>query len=143
MIVVLTLNGPKKTFTEKPKRLVSMSNEQWEVVKEKALSGIQLCLTTQVLHEAINKTTTADLWLRLEQLFMMKSLANKIHLEGKLYTIWIGKCTHIQTHLDEFNPIVIDLENLDVKIEDMTIRLFYWLSLCLHPISTLRIFFFI
>ena len=49
---------------------------------------------------------------------MTKSLANKLRLKERLYTIRMAEGTSIQSHLNEFNPIIIDLENLDVKIED-------------------------
>jgi len=48
----------------------------------------------------------------------MKCLANKIHLKERLYTFWIAEDTPIQSHLDEFDSILIYLENLDGKIED-------------------------
>ena len=49
---------------------------------------------------------------------MTKSLANKLRLKERLYTIRMAEGTSIQSHLNEFNSIIIDLENLDVKIED-------------------------
>ena len=59
-----------------------------------------------------------DLWLRLEVLYMAKSLANKIHLKEHLYMLSISEGTPIQNHLNEFNSIIFDLESLDVKIKD-------------------------
>lgn len=49
---------------------------------------------------------------------MTKSLANKLRLKERLYTIRMQEGTSIQSHLDEFNSILIDLENLEVKLED-------------------------
>ena len=49
---------------------------------------------------------------------MTKSLANKLCLKERLYTICMAEGTSIQSHLNEFNSIIIDLENLDVQIED-------------------------
>jgi len=71
-----------------------------------------------VLREVLDQTTTAEMWLALESLYMTKSLANKIRLKEKLYTFSMAEGTSIQNHLDEFNSILIDLESLDVKIED-------------------------
>ena len=95
-----------------------MIDKQWEELNENALLTIQLFLTPQVLHEVIDKTTVAYLWLRLEQRYKTTCLSNKIHLKEQLYTIRMVKGTPIQTHLDEFNSILIDLKNLYVKIED-------------------------
>lgn len=49
---------------------------------------------------------------------MIKSLANKLRLKKRLSTIHMDEGTSIQTHLTKFNSIIIDLENLKVKIED-------------------------
>nr|GEZ11556.1 retrovirus-related Pol polyprotein from transposon TNT 1-94 [Tanacetum cinerariifolium] len=49
---------------------------------------------------------------------MTKSLANKLRLKDRLYTFRMKPCTSVQDHLDEFNTILIDLENLDVDIDD-------------------------
>ncbi|KAG6499814.1 hypothetical protein ZIOFF_039606 [Zingiber officinale] len=95
-----------------------MTDEQWEELDEKALSAIQLCLTHEVLREVIHETTAAGLWLKLESQYMTKSLANKLRLKDRLYLLRMQEGTPIQSHLDEFNSIIIDLENLDIKIED-------------------------
>ena len=49
---------------------------------------------------------------------MKKSLANKLRLKERLYTIRMAEGTSIQSHLNEFNSLIIDLEKLDVKIDD-------------------------
>jgi hypothetical protein len=49
---------------------------------------------------------------------MTKSLANKLRLKEGIYTIRMAKDTSIQSHLNEFNSIIVDLEILDVKIDD-------------------------
>ena len=63
-----------------------MTDEEWEELKLKALSAIQLCLTPHVLREALDKITAVGLWVWLEELYMTKSLANKIRLNERLYT---------------------------------------------------------
>ena len=49
---------------------------------------------------------------------MTKNLANKLRLKERLYTIRMAKGIPIQSRLNEFNSIIIDLENRDVQIED-------------------------
>ncbi|GJT34447.1 retrovirus-related pol polyprotein from transposon TNT 1-94 [Tanacetum coccineum] len=95
-----------------------MSDKDWLELDEKALATIQLFLTREVLREVIHETTAAGLWLKLESLYMTKSLANKLRLKDRLYTFRMKPGTSVQDHLDEFNTILIDLENLDVDIDD-------------------------
>jgi hypothetical protein len=49
---------------------------------------------------------------------MTKSLANKLRLKERLYTICMSEGTSMQSHLNEFNSIIVDLESLNVKIDD-------------------------
>ena len=63
-----------------------MIDEEWEELELKAISAIQLCQAPHVLREVLDKATAVDLWTRLEELYMTKSLANKIHLKEMLYT---------------------------------------------------------
>jgi hypothetical protein len=62
--------------------------------------------------------SAATLWKKLEELYMNKSLANKLRLKERLYTIHMSEGTSMQSHLNEFNSIIVDLESLDVKIDD-------------------------
>ena len=49
MMTILTQNGLKKALARKKKKPVTMTEEQWEELDEKALSTIQLGLATNVL----------------------------------------------------------------------------------------------
>lgn len=118
MRAVLTQNGLKKALDGKSKKSASMTDDQWDEMDEKALSSIQLCLSKEVLREVVKETTAAGLWLKLETLYMTKNLANKLRLKERIYTIRMVEGTPIQSHLDEFNSIILDLENIDVKIDD-------------------------
>ncbi|MCI18063.1 transducin/WD40 repeat-like superfamily protein [Trifolium medium] len=64
MRAVLTHNGLKKALDGKAKKPISMTEEQWDELDEKALSSIQLCLSKEVLREVVNETTAAGLWLK-------------------------------------------------------------------------------
>ncbi|KAL6493219.1 hypothetical protein OROGR_032978 [Orobanche gracilis] len=118
MSAVLIQSGLKKALDGKSKKPDTMTDKQWDELDEKALSSIQLCLYKEVLREVANERTAASLWLKLETLYMAKSLANKFRLMERLYTIRIVEGTPIKSHLDEFNSIIMDLENLGIKIED-------------------------
>ena len=55
---------------------------------------------------------------KLEELYITKSLANKLRIKERLYTIHMAGGTSIQSHLNEFNSICVDLESMDVNIDD-------------------------
>ena len=51
------------------------------VQEEKAHSTILLCLADEIIAEVADQPTAASLWLRLESLYMTKSLTNKLLLK--------------------------------------------------------------
>jgi hypothetical protein len=118
MLAVLTQNDLKIALKGKEKKPQDMSDSDWEQLDEKALTAIQLCLTDTVLKEVLGETTAAGLWLKLESLYMTKSLTNRLILKERLYTLRMTEGTSIKSHISEFSSIIVDLQNLEVIIED-------------------------
>nr|GEU83791.1 retrotransposon protein, putative, Ty1-copia subclass [Tanacetum cinerariifolium] len=95
----------------------------------------------EVLREVTGETTATEVWLKLETLYMTKSLANKLYLKKKLYAFYMLAGRKIYEHIDEFNKIVLDLANIEVKIEDEDLALLLPTSLPAsyeHFVDTLR-----
>ncbi|GKE54085.1 hypothetical protein Tco_1489241, partial [Tanacetum coccineum] len=91
-------------------------NKTWELVVHPA--GKKL-----VLREVTRETTAAGVWSKLETLYMTKSLANKLYLKKKLYTFYMSGGRKISEHIDEFNKIVLDLTNIEVKFKGENLAL--------------------
>ncbi|GJX53918.1 retrovirus-related pol polyprotein from transposon TNT 1-94 [Tanacetum coccineum] len=87
-------------------------------VYKKAYSVLLLCLDNKVLREVNKEDSAADVWLKLESLYMTKSLANKLYLKKKLFTFYMDSGKKLSEHIDEFNKLVGDLANIDVEIDD-------------------------
>ncbi|GKC71610.1 retrovirus-related pol polyprotein from transposon TNT 1-94, partial [Tanacetum coccineum] len=85
-------------------------NKTWELVDYPAGKNL-------VLREVTGETTVAGVWSKLETLHMTKSLANKLYLKKKLYTFYMSGGRKIFEHIDEFNKIVLDLTNIEVKFK--------------------------
>lgn len=49
---------------------------------------------------------------------MTKSLANMLYLKKRLYMFQISSGRSLKYHIDEFNKILLDLENIDMEIDD-------------------------
>src|SRR4051812_47791045 len=66
----------------------------------------------------MNEETTAELWSRMESLYIKKSFSNKLYMKKQLYCLRIAEGTPILQHLNVFNKIVSDLLALEVKLEE-------------------------
>ena len=81
------------------------------------MATIQLCLSNEVLREVIHEKTAISLWAKLEELFLKKSLSNKLVVQHRLQMLNMVEGTSLRTHIDEFTSIMIDLENFEIKYE--------------------------
>ena len=102
---------PDKDGAEEP------SAKQVEIA-EKAHNAIILSLDDKVLREVSKETTAAGIWNKLEELYMVKSLANRLYLKQRLYAFRFSEDRSIGEQLDQFNKYVDDLENIDVELDD-------------------------
>nr|GEW02102.1 retrovirus-related Pol polyprotein from transposon TNT 1-94 [Tanacetum cinerariifolium] len=87
-------------------------------LNKKAHNAMILCLGNKVLREVTGKTTTSEVWTKLETLYMTKSLANKLYLKKKLYTFYMLSGRKISEHIYEFNKIVLNLADIELKFKD-------------------------
>ncbi|KAK9053984.1 hypothetical protein SSX86_025059 [Deinandra increscens subsp. villosa] len=95
-----------------------IEDKAWKTTLEKAHSAIILCLGDRVLREVSKEKTTASVWLKLESLYMTKSLANRLYLKKKVYSFQMSPGKSMEDHYDEFNRLILYLDNIDVSLED-------------------------
>ena len=96
----------------------TLSEKEKNDILEKAQSAIILSLGDKALREVSKETSAAAIWLKLEKLYMTKSLANRLYLKQRLYSFRMAEEKSIEDQMDEFNKIIDDLENVDVKMEE-------------------------
>src|SRR4051812_3952496 len=76
-----------------------------------------MSVTDDVLRKIATEKTTSDAWKKLEVLYSEKSLTNRLYLKKRFYNLRMDEGTPIKQHLDLFNSIIMDLENIDIKVE--------------------------
>ena len=62
--------------------------------------------------------SAADVWLKLESLYMTNNLSSRLHLKAKFFTWKMKEGRDLQGHIIDFNKLTIDLDNIGVEYED-------------------------
>jgi hypothetical protein len=97
---------------------VTMSRAKKPEMVDKAGSAIVLCLGGKVLREVAKEPTAASMWSKFEYMYMTKSLAHRQVLKQQFYSFKMVKSKAVMELLAEFNKIIGDLENTEVRLED-------------------------
>jgi len=77
------------------KKPIGMTDLDWEDLDAQALSTIKLCLADEVLFNIVEETSATGLWIKLEIMYMTKSLTNKISLKRQLYSLRMKEGTKL------------------------------------------------
>ncbi|KHN21425.1 Retrovirus-related Pol polyprotein from transposon TNT 1-94, partial [Glycine soja] len=64
---------------------------------DKAHTAIILSLRDEVLRQVLKEKTTSGIWLKLEGLYMTKSLVNRLYLKQALYS----RCKKVELNIDD------------------------------------------
>ncbi|KAH9762947.1 hypothetical protein KPL70_001004 [Citrus sinensis] len=112
------LDGEEEKSKKEREEGSSSSGEDLRTINNKAHSTIILHLSDEVLREVTKEKSASGLWAKLEELFLKKSLAKRLYMKRKLYTFSMKEGTTMRDHVDEFNKLILDLENVNVMLED-------------------------
>ena len=113
----------------KDKNGMDINSAEYKTMEEKAHSMIMLCLADDVITEVADQETAAALWLKLESLYMTKSLTSKLMLKQRLFSLRMSEGTPLREHLDQLNTILLDLRNIEEKVSDEDAALILLVSL--------------
>ncbi|XP_073153484.1 uncharacterized protein [Henckelia pumila] len=88
MHAILIQHGLVETLKKKEEMSDEIKNK--DELLEKAHSAIILCLGDRPLREVAREESVAAVWLKLENLCMTKSLANRLYMKQRLYSFKVG-----------------------------------------------------
>ncbi|KAH9666456.1 hypothetical protein KPL70_020645 [Citrus sinensis] len=96
----------------------SKTPEQVAEIDTKARSTIILSLGDSVIREVAKEKTVVGLWAKLGNVYMTKSLANRLYIKKKMFSLRMIKGTSLNKHIDEFNKVCDELETIDEGLSD-------------------------
>lgn len=73
---------------------------------ELAYNTIILYLGDTVMGDVSKEKNAAEVWLKLEQLYMTKSMTNTVYLKGRLFGLKMIEEKSLDDWLDEFDKVV-------------------------------------
>lgn len=95
----------------------SLSDSEKSDMMEMAFSTITLHLDDKVMREVSSESTAACFWKKLEDLYLNKSLQDRIYLKSKFFEFKMHESKSIRDNLDD-NKLTLDLDNIGIKIDD-------------------------
>ena len=118
MRAILVQQGLEKALLPDVKWPAETPETQKGEIQSKAFSAIILSLSDNVLRSVSNVNTVTELWEKLEEVYRSKAMPNRIYMKEKFFAFKMDDSKSIENGIDEFNIVVLDLEELEVKIDE-------------------------
>ena len=120
LLITQGLGDALEPITKKEGKEVSSSKtpEMAVEIDKKARSTIILSLGDLVIREVAKEKTAADLWAKLKKIYMTKSLANRLYIKSRMFTLKMAEGSSLDDHIDEFNQVCDTLETIDEGLDD-------------------------
>ena len=100
------------------KKPQEISDDQWNEIDKKAMSAIEMHVTDEVLRNLMSENNAKDIWTRLEEMYIGKSMSNKLNLRKQLFKLEMKKGQNLNKNINVFKAIVHDLEGIDVVFDE-------------------------
>ncbi|KAM2859524.1 hypothetical protein COP2_024947 [Malus domestica] len=95
-----------------------IDDKQWTRINLHACAAIRSFLDKELKYPYMKETSAKELWTKLEEKYMTKSAENRLFLKKRLFRFQYRLGISMHEHLNDYNKILADLANLDVKIPD-------------------------
>ena len=96
-----------------------MLDKDWDKINRQACGSIRLCLAKDQKYFVMREIKAKELWKMLADKYMTKSVENRLYLKKKLFRFQYHVGISMSKHLNDYNKILANLQNLEVEIKDM------------------------
>ncbi|TXG56626.1 hypothetical protein EZV62_017939 [Acer yangbiense] len=107
----IALDGEEKLPTD----MKADEKKNW---LKKAYSSLILGLGDKVLREVSKETTATGVWEKLEELYVSKTVPDRIYLKQRLFGFKMLDQRSMTDNMDDFRKIIQDLEGMYVTVDD-------------------------
>jgi len=102
----------------KDERPPFINKTEWTKIQRRVVSTIRLALAPEIKHNMLKETTPKVLLEKLENIYVSKSLTNRLCLKMELYQLKMEMGGYLHDHINKFNQLVSQLLNADDKLSD-------------------------
>ena len=95
---LLAQQGISRAFNVK--KLTKVDDDKWEEMQAQACPTIWLCLSDQIMYHVMDITSSKQIWDKLEEQFMSKTLTQKLYLKQKLYGLKMQEGSDLGEHIN-------------------------------------------
>ena len=113
----------------KTKKLMNMTDTEWDILDRKTLGTIWLCLAVSVAFNISKEMTTEGLMSTLAKLYEKPLVSNKVFLMKHLINMKMLEGGFVVHHLFEFNTVTSQLSFVGVNFDDEVKDLLFLCSL--------------
>ncbi|KAM1225757.1 hypothetical protein ACFX13_045186 [Malus domestica] len=95
-----------------------IDDKQWTRNNLHVCAAIRSFLDKELKYPYMKETSAMELWTKLEEKYMTKRAENRLFLKKQLFRFQYRSGISMHEHLNDYNKILADLANLEVKIPD-------------------------
>ena len=120
LLITQGLGNVIEPVTKKEGKAVSSSKTPKVAaeIDKKTRSTIILSLGDSVVREVAKEKIVADLWAKLEKIYLTKSLANRLYIKRRMLTLKMVEGSSLDDHINEFNQVCDTLETIGEGLDD-------------------------
>ena len=95
-----------------PTTLTSLQRSE---MKKSAYNTLYLYLANNILWEVDDLEDPFEIWKMLDDLYLTKTLPNKIYLLKRIFAFKMDSSKVLQDNINIFNKLILDLTNCKIK----------------------------
>lgn len=118
MKAVLRRNRVHRVVFDTETLPADISSVELEEMEEWAFTTLQLAMGKNVISEISQETTAKGIWKKLEDLYMKKSLTNRLILLKTFFTYKMKEGSSIKTHLSVFDDLLMKMKSVELKVDE-------------------------
>ncbi|GFY81184.1 hypothetical protein Acr_01g0009930 [Actinidia rufa] len=102
------LHEPLENKRDKP---IATNDEKWRKMNRKTIERIGHCIGHEVFHYVVQETSAYELWIKLEEIYQVKTSWNKALLMRRLFDDEMQALLLLSSLLENWETLVVSLSN--------------------------------